>query len=187
MNDADLIAAARAFAIERHAGIFRLNVAREPYAVHVIEVGRLVELSGGSAAEIAAGFLHDTVEDTKTTVLEIRAKFGDEVADIVDGLTDPREFYGMPTLERKTLQARRVRDKSDSVKRCKMADGTSNMRSCAEDPPESWGGQKCREYVEGARLVADACAGVSAYLDEEFQKAYAGALALIERRFPVVV
>lgn len=186
MNDSELIAAARAFAIERHEGTFRQNKAREPYAVHVVEVALLVEESGGSAEEIAAGFLHDTVEDTKTTILEIRLRFGDKVADIVDGLTDPTGFYGMPTLERKTLQAERVRGKSASVRRCKKADGTSNMRSCAVDPPIKWNRQKCLDYAEGARLVAVECDGISAYLDEEFRKAHAGALALIERRFPVV-
>lgn len=186
MNDSELIAAARAFAIERHEGKFRLNRAREPYSVHVIEVGELVARSGGTAEEIAAGFLHDTLEDTETTLLEIRMRFGDTVAEIVDGLTDPKGFYGMPTLARKTLQAARVRDESDSVKRGKQADGTSNMRSCAVDPPAEWNGQKCRDYVEGARLVSVECAGVSAFLDEEFRKAHAGALALIERRFPAV-
>lgn len=186
MNDSELIAAARDFAIGRHEGTFRLNKAREPYAVHVIEVGLLVERSGGSAEEIVVGFLHDTVEDTKTTILEIRLLFGDKVADIVDGLTDPDGFNGMPTLERKMLQAERVRGKSDSVKRCKAADGTSNMRSCAVDPPIGWNRQKCIDYSEGARLIAMECAGVSAYLDEEFRKAHAGALALIARRFPAV-
>ncbi len=186
MNDSELIAAARAFAIERHAGKFRLNRAREPYAVHVIEVGMLVQASGGSAEEIAAGFLHDTLEDTETTILEIRMRFGDVVAQIVDGLTDPKGFYGMPTLARKTLQAARVRGESDSVKRCKNADGTSNMRSCAVDPPIKWNRQKCLDYAEGARLVAIECAEVNAFLDEEFRKAHAEALALIGRRFPAV-
>jgi len=86
MTGDGLIESARAFAVEKHAGLFRLNRGRQPYHVHVLEVGQLVAQSGGTAEEIAAGLLHDTREDTDATDAEIRACFGDRVADLVDGL-----------------------------------------------------------------------------------------------------
>lgn len=184
MNGSELIEAARAYAIEKHAGLFRLNRDRQPYHVHVIEVGDLVAQSGGSPEEVAAGFMHDTREDTDATDAEIRSRFGDRVADLVDGLTDPPEFAGMPTLERKTLQAERVRGKSDGVKRCKLADGTSNLRSVAVDPPVDWNRAKCAAYIEGARRVADACGGVSLFLEAEFRRAHAAALAALDTHYP---
>src|SRR5580700_10404134 len=114
-----LVSKAREFSIKAHNGLFRKNKAHDPYSVHLEEVAILVEQSGGSPEEIAAAWLHDAVEDTDVTLEEIRKQFGDAVADIVDGLTDPLEYKGMPTLERKTLQSKRIHTKSDSIKRVK--------------------------------------------------------------------
>lgn len=185
MNGSELIEAARAYAIEKHAGLFRKNRDGQPYHVHVVEVAELVAQAGGTPEQVAAGLLHDTCEDTNATDAEIRARFGDTVGDLVDGLTDPPDYAGMPTLERKTLQAERVRGKSDGVKLCKQADGISNMRSVATDPPVAWTREKCADYIEGARRVAEACAGVSAFLDEEFRLAHAAALASLDVHYPV--
>lgn len=180
----DLIEAAGAYAVDKHAGQFRLNRARESVGVHFIEVAGLVAQSGGTPEEIAAGLLHDTREDTTATDAEIRSLFGDTVADLVDGLTDPPEFAGMPTLERKTLQAERLFGKSDGVKRVKVADSTSNLRSVATDPPVSWTRSKCADYIEGARRVSEAGSGVSAFLDAEFREAHAAALAALDVHYP---
>lgn len=170
-----LIEKARAFAEERHSGTFRKNKAHDPLIVHCKEVAKLVECSGGNETEIAAGWLHDTIEDTPTTLAEIEELFGLEVKEIVDGLTDPPEFTGLHTLERKTVQAERIRSKNASVKRVKIADQISNVRSF-DDPPIEWSEQKCRDYVEGARLVAKECHGVSDYLDSQFESAYREAI-----------
>ena len=184
MNGKSCINAAREYAIEKHAGLFRPNGGRQPYYVHVLEVGRLVMESGGSPEEIAAGFLHDTREDTGATDADIRVRFGDLVADLVDGLTDPPEFAGMPTLERKTLQAERVLGKSDSVKRCKLADTVSNLCSVVIDPPIGWTPQKYKDYVEGARRVGVACLGVSAFLDAKFRLVHAAAIVALSIHYP---
>lgn len=182
----ELIAAARAYALQMHEGLFRDNSARQPYEVHLTEVAELVERSGGSATEIAAGYLHDVREDTAATDADLRERFGDEVADVVDGLTDPDEYHGMTPLPRKTLQAERLRAKSASVKRCKLADGISNVESVADDPPVVWDRQQCLDYVEGARRVSAECVGISALLDERFQRAYERVVASIGLRFPAV-
>ena len=184
MDRNELVESARAYAIEKHAGLFRPNKRRQPYDVHVTEVGQLVAQSGGTAEEIAAGLLHDTREDTSTTDAEIRVRFGNRVADLVDGLTDPPEFAGMPVLARKTLQAERVRGKSDGVKRVKLADGISNLRSVAADPPVAWSQEKCVAYIEGARRVAEACAGISPFLEVEFRHARDAALDALDIHFP---
>lgn len=172
MASSQLVNSARDFALEAHKGLIRPNKAQEPYSTHLEEVAGLVEQSGGSEEEVAAAWLHDTVEDTGTTLDTIRERFGDLVATIVDGLTDKPDLTGMPTLERKRLQAERVREKSHSVKRVKIADQTSNLRSVAVDPPVKWDEQKCKDYIAGAKLIVDECKGVSPYLDAEFQAAY---------------
>ena len=167
-----LIYEAKRFALKAHEGLFRKNAAKEPYSTHITEVAMLVETSGGTDLEIAAAWLHDVVEDTDITLDQIRAKFGDAVADIVDGLTDPPDFKGRPIFERKTLQAERVVTKSDSVKRVKIADQISNTQSVAFDPPVEWDVEKCVRYVEGARRIVEQCDGVSIFLEDKFYVAY---------------
>ena len=59
----------------------------EPYIIHPLEVGQvLAELKMDSTA-IAAGLLHDAVEDTDVTSVEIASRFGEQVAHIVEGVT----------------------------------------------------------------------------------------------------
>jgi (p)ppGpp synthase/HD superfamily hydrolase len=172
----ELVKKAKKFAIEAHAGLFRPNRAREPYSVHLQETAELIEEAGGSEIEIAAGWLHDTVEDTGATMEEIRTEFGDEVADIVTGLTDPKWPENISTLDRKKFQAVRVKSESNSTKLCKLADQTSNMRSVAVDPPVKWTSQKCRDYAEGARIIAAECQGISSILDKYFVEAHEKAI-----------
>lgn len=173
----NLIAKAKALAMKAHAGMVRPNRARKPYITHPEEVAALIEMSGGSEAEIAAGWTHDVVEDTSVTREDIANELGEEVATIVDGLTDHDDLKGLPKLERKRLQAERVKTKSSSVKRAKLADQISNIRDIAIDPPVTWDHQKCLDYTNGAMLVAQACSGVSDYLDREFKLAYDRAIA----------
>lgn len=170
-----LVERARMFAEERHKGTFRRNKAHEPYRVHCLEVAELVEDSGGSEIEIAAAWLHDTVEDTNTTLDEIEELFGKKVRDIVDGLTDLPEFKGLHTRERKVAQAERLRSESASVKRVKIADQISNIRSVG-DPPVNWNKAKCREYIEGAFLVTKECRGIDDFLDSQFELAHLEAI-----------
>ncbi|MEK9132631.1 MAG: HD domain-containing protein [Patescibacteria group bacterium] len=169
MKNNKLVEEAKAFALLAHDGFFRLNKARDPYFIHLEEVARLVEQSGGSNEEIAAAWLHDTVEDTSATIAIIKERFGDMVAVIVDGLTDLPNMTKMPTFERKKLQAKRVRAKSDSVKRVKIADQISNVRSVVIDPPSKWSEQKCKDYVVGAKLIVEECKEASSFLYAEFQ------------------
>ncbi len=72
-------------AAEKHAGVYRKS--GEPYIQHPIEVAYILASLEAGPATLAAGLLHDTVEDTDLTVEEIRSRFGDDVALIVDSLT----------------------------------------------------------------------------------------------------
>lgn len=172
MTASDVVLRAKKMALHAHQGLTRPNRANEPYRVHIEEVACLVLESGGTDEEIAAAWLYDSVEDTSLTLADIEAHCGKEVAEIVDGLTDKPDIKGFPTLERKKLQATRIAGKNDSIKRVKIADQTSNVRSVAEDPPKDWDTVKALDYVEGARLIAEECRGVDSYLTELFDEAY---------------
>ena len=177
MIDPDVVGQAMEFSTKAHEGQRRLDAKQIPYITHVAEVAELVERSGGNQLEIAAAWLHDIVEHTKTTLDDIRTLFGDEVAQLIDELTDPKEFDSMPISERKTNQAARIKEKSASARRIKIADQTSNVLLVGggvlleTDPIESL------DYVEGAKKVADACAGVSPMLDKVFAEAYKSGVA----------
>ncbi|MBR3664670.1 MAG: bifunctional (p)ppGpp synthetase/guanosine-3',5'-bis(diphosphate) 3'-pyrophosphohydrolase [Desulfovibrio sp.] len=84
-GDLALIQKAYVFAAAYHEGQTRLS--GEPYLSHPLAVAYTLANMGFDAPTIAAGLLHDTVEDTKAGIEDIDAEFGEEVADIVDGVT----------------------------------------------------------------------------------------------------
>ena len=83
--DLELIQKAYVFAAAYHQGQIRLS--GEPYLSHPLAVAYTLADMGFDEPTIAAGLLHDTVEDTKAGIEDIDADFGEEVADIVDGVT----------------------------------------------------------------------------------------------------
>ncbi len=83
--DVDLIKKAYVYSTEAHRGQVRKS--GEPYVTHPLEVSCLLADMKLDEYAISAGILHDTVEDTDATKEELQALFGDQVADIVDGVT----------------------------------------------------------------------------------------------------
>lgn len=168
------VSRAQEYARNAHAHIIATTITgvSRPHILHIQEVADLVWVSGGSDDEVIAAWLHDSVEDTSVTLENIEHEFGKNVASIVKGLTDHDHFKGMLLPERKRLQAERLRGESDSVKRIKIADQTSNVKFLATDPISSMTIEECRNYVAGAKLLADECRGISSLLDELFEKVY---------------
>jgi len=125
-----LIQKAYIFSATAHAGQTRLS--GEPYLSHPLEVANLLAEMRLDAASVCAGLLHDTVEDTKATVEEIDEMFGEEVADIVDGVTK----ISMITFESKEeAQAENIRKmifamaEDIRVVLVKLCDRLHNMRT----------------------------------------------------------
>ncbi len=170
----NLYITARRFAREIHNDMVIKTVSSDirPQFEHLQEVADLVWASGGSDAEIVAAWLHDMVEDTPVTLNEIQEKYGKEVAEIVDDLTDPIDFKNYNNAERKQMQADRIKRKSNSVKRIKVADQISNIRLITTDPKLSWGREGNRDYVIGAKKIVEQCRGISSVLDELFDSEY---------------
>ena len=80
-----LVQSAFDFAQEAHSGQKRKS--GEPYFIHPVEVAHILAVHNMDEESIAAGLLHDVVEDTQIPLKEIGQRFGSDVADIVDGLT----------------------------------------------------------------------------------------------------
>ncbi len=174
MEKKNLIISARRFAREAHKAIIITTVSGDvrPQIEHLQEVADLVWTSGGNDIEIAAAWLHDSVEDTSVNLDDIENNFGKEVAEIVHGLTDSAELKGLSNAERKPKQAKRVKNESESVKRIKIADQTSNVRFVTTDPKPTWSFSENRDYVLGAKMIADECRGISPVLDHLFDSEY---------------
>lgn len=148
----DLVARAEAFAMQAHAGQTRKGAAREPYVVHLAEVASLTRAFGGDDAAVGAAWLHDCIEDCAVEDAEIRAAFGDTVADLVNELTDPPRT---PRHERRRLQVEKAARKSPLASLIKLADKTSNLRSVAMSPPRAWDCTRKLGYVRwGVAVVA---------------------------------
>jgi GTP pyrophosphokinase len=84
-SDKELILRAYVFAEKAHQGHTRYS--GEPYMTHLAEVGFKLAAMGMQPSTIAAGLLHDSVEDTSVTTKDIQAEFGDEILFLVDGVT----------------------------------------------------------------------------------------------------
>src|SRR5512139_148559 len=99
-GDIVLIMRASDFAARRHIDQRRKGAAREPYTDHLAEVALLLAeaVEGEDGPLIAAGLLHDTLEDTVTEYEELVAVFGADVAGLVSECTDDKS---LPKAERK--------------------------------------------------------------------------------------
>jgi GTP diphosphokinase / guanosine-3',5'-bis(diphosphate) 3'-diphosphatase len=174
MNDLVLVSRAADFAAERHRDQRRKGKGQVPYVNHLADVARLLAVAtkGADAELVAAGWLHDTVEDTATSHNELVSAFGDDVASLVREVTDDKS---LPKAERKRLQVVKTPAKTPRAKMIKLADLTSNLRQL----PDDWEAQRIHDYFEWADQVAAGCRGVNAELERTFdQTAASGKAAL---------
>ena len=115
-----------------------------PYVSHLMSVAALVIEDGGSEDEVIAALLHDAVEDQGgiERLEEIRARFGDRVASIVEGCTDSSETPKRPWRERKESHLRSLERAGPEVLRVASADKLHNARSILSalrrDGPGTW-------------------------------------------------
>jgi len=118
---------------------------------------------------IVAALLHDTVEDTETSLDEIEQRFGAEGAAIVAEVTDDKS---LPKAERKRLQVVKAASKSDGAKLVKLADKICNLRDIASSPPAAWSRERRAEYFRWSSEVVSGLRGTSAALETAFDRAY---------------
>jgi RelA/SpoT family (p)ppGpp synthetase len=132
-----LLASAFDFAFQLHDG--QVRASGEPYIIHPVAVADLLRSIGASAGVIAAGFLHDVVEDTDVSAEDLEAHFGAEVRALVEGVT---KLGGIHFTNRTEAQAENLRRMflamaSDiRVVLVKLADRLHNMRTLGALQPE---------------------------------------------------
>jgi RelA/SpoT family (p)ppGpp synthetase len=129
-QEVDLICRAFQFAYALHQEQYRAS--GEPYIAHPVAVSGLLRDLGGTAAVVAAGFLHDVVEDTAVTPEEIETQFGAEVRELVEGVTKLSKFNFSSKTERQAENFRRMflaMAQDIRVILVKLADRLHNMRT----------------------------------------------------------
>uniref|UniRef100_A0A8C4T0R4 Guanosine-3',5'-bis(diphosphate) 3'-pyrophosphohydrolase MESH1 n=1 Tax=Erpetoichthys calabaricus TaxID=27687 RepID=A0A8C4T0R4_ERPCA len=132
--DSVLLLEAVHFAAEKHKSQRRKDAEATPYINHPIGVARILAYEGGitDIAILQAALLHDTVEDTETSIDELDGKFGATVARIVQEVTDDKM---LPKQERKQQQILKAPLCSHQAKLVKLADKLYNLRDLNRSTP----------------------------------------------------
>jgi (p)ppGpp synthase/HD superfamily hydrolase len=176
---AQLLQALR-FSAHKHQDQRRKDKDASPYINHLIEVAELMANMGnvGELPTLLAAVLHDTVEDTDTTLSELEAVFGPEVRALVEEVTDDKS---LPKEVRKRLQIEHAPLLSERAKQIKVADKICNVRDVTHAPPPHWSLERRREYLQWAEKVVAGCRGSNADLERHFAEVIrAGRLMLGE-------
>ncbi len=136
-DDLEIIRKAWQFCLEHHKGQQRAS--GEPFVLHPLEVAMVLAEMKLDSTAIAAGLLHDAVEDTPVTTEDITAKFGEQVAHIVEGVTkiDKIQFANREDRQAENVRKMLLAMVSDvRVVLIKLADRLHNMRTLEHLEPE---------------------------------------------------
>jgi GTP pyrophosphokinase len=142
-SELELVRRAYEQADRAHDGQMRLS--GERYVVHCVEVARILTEMGLDSRAVAAAFLHDVVEDTQTTIDDLRSLYGDEVARLVDGVTKLSYIDMMSKMGSRDLEAQEAESlrkmflamaEDIRVVLIKLADRLHNMRTLGSLPVE---------------------------------------------------
>ncbi|HEU5451799.1 MAG TPA: bifunctional (p)ppGpp synthetase/guanosine-3',5'-bis(diphosphate) 3'-pyrophosphohydrolase [Terriglobales bacterium] len=136
-DDLEIIKKAYETSLRHHTG--QVRASGEPYLVHPLEVACVLAETKLDPVAIAAGLLHDAVEDTTMTVQEIEKEFGEQVAHIVEGVTKISKIDFASREERQAENLRKMMlAMVDDIRvvLIKLADRLHNMRTLEHLPPE---------------------------------------------------
>src|SRR6202051_2717056 len=136
-DDLAIVKKAYDYSLKNHEGQSRAS--GQPYLVHPLEVALVLAEMKMDPVAIAAGLLHDSVEDTSVTAVEIRQEFGEQVAHIVEGVTkiSKIDFSTKEEAQAENLRKMMLAMVDDiRVVLIKLADRLHNMRTLEHLPPE---------------------------------------------------
>ncbi|MDQ0973740.1 (p)ppGpp synthase/HD superfamily hydrolase [Neobacillus niacini] len=126
----DIVEKALQIASKNHEGQYRKN-SDIPYITHPVAVGMMLLKSGYSEEIVAAGILHDTVEDTPLSLDEIKWEFGPKIAELVEGSSEPDK--SLPWKARKEHTIEFLQTASEDIRAVVCADKLHNIRSIMRD------------------------------------------------------
>ena len=172
LKNLPIILTALEFASKKHRDQRRKDTSASPYINHPISLANILCNEGkiSDPKVICAALLHDTIEDTETTELELKNTFGKAVAKIVVEVTDDKS---LPKAERKLAQIEHAKHSSKRAKLVKLADKISNLRDILSSPPADWSIERKKEYFDWSKAVIDQIRGTNKKLENIFDELYA--------------
>jgi (p)ppGpp synthase/HD superfamily hydrolase len=146
-----MVERARVFATAAHAAVGQVRkYTFEPYIVHPAEVAGIVATVPHTDVMLAAAWLHDTVEDTGVSIVDIQKEFGNEVASLVSWLTDVSEPEQGNRAVRKAIDREHTAMAPAAAQTVKLADLIANSGSIlAHDPAFA------KVYLEEKRMLLE--------------------------------
>lgn len=167
-----LILRAAQFAAHKHRNQRRKGQEKLPYINHPLELAQVLWEEGGVSdpETLTAALLHDTIEDTETTWVELRGLFGERIADLVAEVTDTKY---LDRDSRKRLQIAKAGHATLAAQQVKIADKLCNLRDILANPPEGWSLARKQEYFDWAKSVVDEIRDANPELVRRFDQTYA--------------
>jgi guanosine-3',5'-bis(diphosphate) 3'-pyrophosphohydrolase len=147
-TNSDLIRRAYAYGLRMHDGQFRKS--GEPYFTHPVAVAAILTEQHLDDATIVTALLHDTIEDTRSTYAEVKDLFGEDIAELVDGVTKLTNLQLTSTQSHQAENFRKLlmaMSKDLRVILVKLADRLHNMRTIKSMKVEKQA-QKAHETME---------------------------------------
>ena len=177
-NAVSLLIEAISFAAEKHRNQRRKDASASPYINHPIALADVLAKEGHvtDIDVLCAAVLHDTIEDTETTVAELENRFGPRIASIVVEVTDDKS---LPKQVRKQLQIEHAASASREAKLVKLADKICNLRDILNAPPADWPAERKQAYFDWAAQVVANIRGIHPGLETAFDELYARTAELV--------
>ncbi|KXW56469.1 HD domain-containing protein [Ferrovum sp. PN-J185] len=152
------------FAADKHRHQRRKDFHASPYINHPLALAYVLSNEAGivDINVLSAALLHDTIEDTDTTLEELIERFGSKIASIVLEVTDDKS---LPKQQRKQLQIDHAPHSSDEAKLVKLADKICNLRDLFDYPPHGWSVERIHDYFDWSEKVIAGLRGVNPKLE----------------------
>ena len=161
-----LLFKALAFSAKKHSNQKRKDIEESPYINHPIALANILAQRWVIDENVlCAAILHDTLEDTETTVDELKKHFGEKITSIVLEVSDDKS---LDKKVRKQLQIDHAASLSREAKLVKLADKIANITDIINTPPVDWSKARKQEYFAWAKAVVDNLRGVHQGLEGEF-------------------
>ncbi|MEY3220256.1 MAG: hypothetical protein RIT27_1613 [Pseudomonadota bacterium] len=180
-DEIEFLLIALRFSSEKHRNQRRKDPEASPYINHPIQVAETIWRIGKiySIETIIAGLLHDTVEDTQTTLEELEEHFGLEITNIVKEVTDDKS---LPASERKRLQIEHAPYISQRAKWVKLSDKICNVADITHNPPKGWSLHRQISYLDWTEQVVKGLRGCSVALETYYDQVLTEGRTLLKMR-----
>jgi guanosine-3',5'-bis(diphosphate) 3'-pyrophosphohydrolase len=161
-----LLFKALSFSAEKHTKQRRKDIDKTPYINHPISLANILAQRWVIDENVlCAAILHDTIEDTETTVDELQEHFGEKITSIVLEVTDDKS---LEKSVRKQKQVEHAASISHEAKLVKLADKIANITDIINTPPADWSTDRKKEYFDWAKAVVDNLRGAHQGLEKDF-------------------